>query len=221
MAEARIAGRVLHRGSPQAGCRVIAGDEASGAVVADARTDDRGAFELALPDGAAGVLVVAACDGEALGVVSAPAPDGDAPLELELVSVAPTHAVTVRLAGEALPDWARPQIRLMPLAVGSLDGRVLRWITAPVQGLSHRSLASIVPEGRELRRHLQAGRWWIAAGYFEERAVRAADQPEPRTWTATRAWTADGTPLAPVRNGFELPVDGPAEVTLELTERAT
>jgi len=202
-------GRVLHRGTPQAGCRVVAGDEETGKVVAHAVTDAAGAFHL----DAGGDLVVAICATDALGVVAASGPQ----LELELTSVAPTHPVTVRLTGEDVPDWVRPQVRLMPLAVGSLDGRVLRWITAPVDGLSERALARI--EGREFTRELQAGRWWIAAAAFEERSVRAADQPEPRSWTATRASTADGTALSPARNGFELPVDGPLEVTLELTER--
>jgi hypothetical protein len=204
-------GRVLHRGAPQAGCRVVAGDEATGTVVAHAETDAAGAFHLDhYPDG---VLVVAICATGVLGVVAAPA--AEAPLELELTSVAPTYPVTVRVTGEDLPDWVRPQVRLMPLAVGSLDGRVLRWITAPVDGLSHRALARI--EGRELTRELQAGRWWIAADAFEERSVRAANQPDPRSWSATRAFTAGGAALSPVRSGFELPVDGPLEVTLELT----
>ena len=208
-------GRVLHRGAPQAGCRVVAGDEATGTVVAHAETDAAGAFELGLAD-TDGVLVVAICANDVLGVAAAPA--RDAPLELELTDVAPTHPVTVRLAGDDLPDWLRPQVRLMPLAVGSLDGRVLRWITAPVDGLSSRALARI--EGRELTRELQAGRWWVAADAFEERSVRAADQPDPRSWSATRAFTADGTALSPARSGFELPVDGPLEVTLELAEHA-
>lgn len=207
-----VDGRVLHRGAPQPGCRVIAGDEETGRVVAHAETGAAGTFELAVED-TEDVVVVALCAAQAIGVVAAPA--GGA-LELELTSVAATHPLTVHVTGEDVPEWVRPQIRLMPLAVGSLNGRVLRWITAPVDGLSRRALARLVPEER---RELQAGRWWIAADAFEERGVRAADQPDPRSWTTARAWTGDGTPLARVRSGFELAVDGPVEVTLELAER--
>jgi hypothetical protein len=194
-------GRVLHRGAPQAGCRVVGGDEETGKVAAHTETDSSGAFRLDTD------LAVAICASDVLGVAAGRGPG----LELEL---APTHPVTVRVTGD-LPDWVRPQVRLMPLAIGALDSSVLRWITAPVDGLSHRALARI--QDRAFTRELQAGRWWIAADAFEERSVRAADQPEPRSWTATKAHTADGTALSPARSGFELNVDGPLEVTLELT----
>jgi hypothetical protein len=201
-------GWVLHRGRPVAGCRVVADDEASGTVIAHGETGGDGAFHLDADDG----LVVAICATDVLGVAAAPA--AGAPLELELTDVAPTHALTVSVTGGDLPDWVQPQVRLMPLGVGDLDGRVLRWITAPVDGLSHRALARI--EGRTFTRDAQAGRWWIAATAFEERAVRAADQPDPRSWTATQAHTADGTALTPARDGFVLQLDGPLAVTLEL-----
>jgi hypothetical protein len=199
-----VDGRVLHRGAPQAGARVIGGDEETGKVVAHTETGADGTFHL----DADGVLVVAVCATDVLAVAAA----HGSQLELEL---APTHPVTFHLAGEDIPDWVQPQVRLMPLATGSLDSRVLRWITAPVDGLSHRALARI--QEREFTRELQAGRWWIAADAFEERSVRAADQPDPRSWTATSAHVGTGTALSPVRGGFELPVDGPLDITLELT----
>jgi hypothetical protein len=213
MAETRAAGRVLHRGDPMPGCRVIAGDEQTGTVVADTETGPEGAWQLTLPSG--DVVIVASCDGEALGVVAA-SPGDD--LDLELTSVAPTHELTVRLAGESMPDWVRPQVRLTPVQVGALDGRVLRWIHAPVRQLSRSALARIVPEDRELRRYVQAGTWWITAEFFEERGVRALDSPDPQSWSATSARTGDGE-LPPLKGGFELSVTGPLTVTLELSRQ--
>ena len=214
----RIAGRVLHRGAPQPGCRVVAGDERARAVVADAETGADGRWELALPAGSADVVIVARCTGDALGVVAARVPPAVAPLDLEITAVAPTHEVTVRLEGKSMPDWVRPQVRLTPLQVGSLDGSVLRWIHAPVRQRSTSTLARIVPEGRELRRQLQAGTWWITAEFFEEPGVRALDQPPPQSWVASSASTADGRSLEPLKSGFQLPVDGPLTVTLELSQ---
>src|SRR4051794_10758279 len=213
MAEARAAGRVLHRGSPLPGCRVIAGDEQTGTVVADTETGPDGAWELMLPSD--DVLIVAFGTDEALGVVAAKPGDE---LELELTSVAPTHELTVRLEGESMPDWVRPQVRLTPVRVGALDGRVLRWIHAPVRQLSRSALARIVPEDGELRRYVQAGTWWITAEFFEERGVRALDSPEPQSWSAIGARTADGE-LPPLKGGFEVDVTGPLTVTLELARR--
>jgi hypothetical protein len=215
MADRRIAGRVLHRGTPQADCQVLAVDEAASGVLADAETGPDGAWELDVP-AAGDVLVFARCRGQALGVVARSAgADSDA-IDLEIEAVAPTHELTVRLEGEAMPEWVRPQVLLMPVQVGKLDQRLLRWVNAPVRGMSSGALARITPEHRELERFVQTGTWWLAARFELVPDARAEGMEDAVRWHGIRARTADGRELSPLKRGFALEIHGPAEVTITL-----
>src|SRR5206468_1862395 len=128
-----LAGRVLHRGRGQAGCQVLAVDEAAGAVLADAETSIDGIWELTAPGAPGERLVFARCRGEALGVVAAPIrPDDQRPVVLEMTDVARTHELTVRIDQAELPGWMRPQVRLSPRRIDGLEARLLRWVHAPV-----------------------------------------------------------------------------------------
>jgi hypothetical protein len=203
MADGRIAGRVLHRGAPQAGCQVLAVDEAAGAVVADAETGPDGTWELPAGD----LLVFARCRGEALGVVARPAADG---LDLE---IAPTYPLTVLIEADGMPDWARPQVLLTPVRIADVD---LRWVHAPVREMTSAALARIVPAGRQLERFVQPGTWWLTAGFESVPDARAEGMADAIRWTAIAARTADGRELAPLKHGFEVEVDGPVDVTVTL-----
>ena len=57
----------------------------------------------------------------------------------------------------------KPQIRLAPRRIGSLDRGILRWVRAPVDEARSSALASFTPDDRRLRRWAQAGVWWLTA----------------------------------------------------------
>ena len=212
MTDRRLSGVVLHRGRPQADCQVLAIDEAAGEVLADAATSRDGRWELNAPHRE--LLVFARCRGEALGVVAQRA--FDEPLTLEIASVAPTHELSVRIDDTALPAWVRPQVRLTPRRVGTLDPGMLRWIRAPVRGAVTSALAGFTPDGRELRRFVQEGRWWLTAHEIVASSVRVPDRPEPVSWLAAAALDGDGRELEAARGGFELEVAAPVTVTIRL-----
>jgi hypothetical protein len=199
-----VEGRVLHRGAPQGDCQVLLVDEGAREVLAACETGADGRWAL---DGE-GTLVFARCHGEALGVVSGRA---DGPLELELTDVAPTHRLTVRVAG--LPDGLEPQLRLAPREIDAVD---LRWLRAPVEGARSSMLAGV--SDRQLARWVQAGRWWVTAALLME---ASGGVPLPDSWLPVAAETDDGRELAADRDGFELEVDGPLTVTIRLEARPT
>jgi hypothetical protein len=184
--------------------------------VVDAETGPDGRWDLAVPGEGPDLLIFARCRGEALGVVAAPAPADDGPLDLEITSVAPTHELTVRVECDGIPEWVRPQVRFMPLAIDAFDEGLLRWVTAPIGELSAGALARIQVDGRELRRYAQAGSWWLTAEYYEERSVNAPGLPSPLSLRAVAATTDDGTALPALNGGFQLEIAGPVAVTITL-----
>jgi hypothetical protein len=165
------------------------------------------------------VLVFARCRGEALGVVCAHVRPGSAPLDLEMTEVAPTHELTVVIDGT--PDGVRPQIRLAPRRIGSLDRGTLRWVHAPVHEARSSALASFTPEDRRLRRWVQAGVWWLTAQLLIDSSGHVPGQALPDSWLPVGARTGDGLALTPVRDGFEVEVDGPVTVTIRLAPSPT
>jgi hypothetical protein len=216
MGDGEITGRVLHRGAPQAGCQVLAVDEAAGAVVADDETGADGRWRL----DAEGVLVVGRCRGDALGVVLARPGAGADDLDLEITAVAPTYPLSLRLEGRDMEDWVTPRVLLTPLGIADLDEGLLRWVHAPVRGMSSGALARFTPPDRRLERFVQAGRWWVGAEFERVPDVRAEGMPDAIRWTAVRARTSGGEELAPLKDGFALDVDGPIDVTITMEREA-
>lgn len=217
MAERILTGRVRYGSEPQAQAQVLAVDERAAAVVADTVSGPDGAWELAAPPEAG--LVFARCRGEVIGVACGRA-DGAA-LDLDMAGVAPAHELTVRVSGEGLPEWATPQLQLAPMEVGGLGREQLRWVHAPVRELVSRALARVTLESGEARLRVQAGTWWLAAGFHQESSVRAHGMPEPLHFDAVGARHHDGRVLEPVKNGFVLVLDGDATVVVELAPSAT
>lgn len=205
-------GRVLHRGRPQRGCQVIAVDEQAGVVLADALTDQDGSWELAAGDDA---LLFARCRDEALGIATARPWQGS--FDLDVAEFAPTHEVRVRITGEALPEWIAPQVLFTPTAIDGVDGELLRWIYAPVGEVAGGPLAPLSPEGLELVRFFQAGRWWVWAHHSIEPAARVhGDHPPASSWLTAAVTAADGREIEAGPSGFEFQVDGPLELLLHL-----
>lgn len=213
---------MLHRGAPQAYCQVLLADEAARAVLAAAETGPDGRWAIAIPAGAPEeLLVFGRCRGDALGVVCARVRSrgGVPPIELELTAVAPTHELTVVVEG--VPDALRPQIRLAPRRIGSLDRAILRWVHEPVEQARSSALAGFTPDDRRLRRWVQAGRWWLTAQVPFESSGRLPGRTTPDSWLPVAAHTDAGVVLAPVGDGFELEVDRPVTVTLRLAPSPT
>ena len=69
---------------------------------------------------------------------------------------------------------------------------------------------------RDLTRWAQAGRWWITAHHSVSYSARPIDAPDPVSWVAVAAVTADGRQLPARDRGFELDVTGPTDVTIQL-----
>lgn len=213
---------MLHRGAPQASCQVLLADEAARAVLAAAETGPDGRWAIEVPAGAPEeLLVFGRCRGDALGVVCARVRRRGSvpPIELEMTAVAPTHELTVVVEG--VPGALRPQIRLAPRRIGSLDGAILRWVHEPVEEARSSALAGFTPDDRRLRRWVQAGRWWLTAQLLFESSGRIPGQALPDSWLPVAARTDAGVELTPVRAGFELEVDRPVTVTLRLAASPT
>lgn len=216
----RVEGRLLHRGAPQADGQVLLADEGARTVLAAAETGADGAFALPVPEGASGELIVfARCRGAALGVAFARPRGKGEPVDLEMTDVAPTHELTVVLDG--VPAGLTPQIRLTPRELDGLDPELLRWVRAPVGAARPGALAAFTPPDGRLRRDAQAGVWWITAQLLYESSGRIPGRTLPDSWFAVAAHTDAGTPLAPDRDGFLLPLRGPVTVTLRLQPRPT
>ena len=205
---------MLHRGQPQSDCQMLAADEAARAVLAATETGHNGRW--ALDAAADELLVFGRCRGDALGVVSARVRGDGAPLELEMTEVAPTHELTVVLAG--LPDSLTPQIRLTPRRIGGVD---LRWVSAPVEEARSGALVGFTPDDRRLERWAQAGRWWLTAQLLYDSAGSLPDGSLPDSWLPVSAHTDYGQELSAARDGFEIEVDGPVTVTIRLEPRPT
>jgi hypothetical protein len=216
MNDRQIAGRLLHHGAPEAGCQVLAADEATSSVVDDVVTGSDGSWQLGLPDGTEKVLVFARCRGDALGVAFREAVAGIEALDLEISAVAPTHELTVGIEGAGMEDWVTPKIMLTPLRIDGVDERLLRWIHAPVRGFSGGPLIQLTPPDRRLRRFVQAGRWWLSAEFELVPDARAEGMPDSIRWRAVSARTADGSDLSTVRGGFAFEVGGPVSVTVTM-----
>ena len=215
----RVEGRLLHRGTPQAGGQVLLADEAAHAVLAAVETGPEGAWALPVPADAPGeLLVFARCRGAALGVAFARTAPGGPPLDLEMTDVAPTHALTVVL--DDMPAGLAPQIRLAPRELDGLDPALLRWVRAPVDGARGGTLAGFTPADHRLERDAQAGVWWLTAHLLYESSGQMPGRPLPDSWFAVAAH-ADGAALTADRDGFLVPVAGPVTVTLRMAPRPT
>ena len=216
----RVEGRILHRGAPQPDCQVLVCDEGARTVLAAAGTGRTGAGRRRSRPARRTSCSCSAAAAARRSAWSTPASArGGPPLELELTAVAPTHELTVVLAG--VPDTLTPQIRLTPRRIGSLDPALLRWVHAPVEEARSSALAGFTPGDRRLRRWVQAGVWWITAQLLIESAGQVPGQALPDSWLPVAAHTDDGRELAPVRGGFELEVAGPVTVTVRLAPSRT
>ena len=209
-----VDGRVLHRGEPQADCQMLAVDEAAHVVLASTEThgDGRWAFDVPGEE----LLVFGRCRGDALGVVSARVRDDTTGRDLEMTEVAPTHELSIVLAG--VPDELAPQIRLAPRRIGAVD---LRWVSAPVESERSSALAGFSPDDHRLDRWAQAGRWWLTAQLVYQSSGQLPDGSLPDSWLPVGAHTDYGQELTAARDGFELELDGPVTVTIRLEPRPT
>jgi hypothetical protein len=199
---------------------MLVADEVARAVLAAGETGADGGWATEIPAGAPEeLLLFGRCRGEALGVVYARVRRGSPPLDLEMTAVAPTHELTVVIEG--VPDTLRPQIRLTPRRIGSLDRTILRWVHAPVDQARSSALAGFTPDERLLRRWVQAGTWWLTAQLLFESSGQISGQPLPDSWLPVAARTGNGLELTPVRDGFEFEVNGPVTVTVRLAPRPT
>jgi hypothetical protein len=196
-------------------------DEAAGVVLEAAETGPDGRWAITLKSAPQKLLIIARCRGEALGMVAEHPHDGADRVDLEITDAAPTHPLTIRLAGDDLPDWVRPQIRLTPVRIGALDPLLLRWIHAPVHEAANSTLAGFIPDERQLAIAVQEGEWWLTAVYSVDGSGRfASNVTPPVSWIAASAVTSDGGSLPAANGGFIVEVTGPVAVTLTLKPRA-
>ena len=113
-----------------------------------------------------------------------------------------------------MPADAVPQVMLTPLDLDGVEPSFALDLRPRPRGGRQRPRR--VPHARPDALGAQAGRWWITAHYSVSYSARPIDAPDPVSWVAVAAVTADGRQLPARDRGFELDVTGPTDVTIQL-----
>jgi hypothetical protein len=103
-------------------------------------------------------------------------------------------------------------VRLLPLAIGDIPPETMRLVLATVGEAARSALESRPMSGGALNRQVQAGRWWFRVDLAEAWEARPTEAGESVSWVADGAWDEEGTPLQPLRGGYEVEVEGPTRV---------
>ncbi len=213
---AEVRGRVTYESRGQPDAEVLALD-AAGRVVASATTGPDGSFVLRPSEGIEPAHLFARCRGPIAGVATDSVESGAAgEVELRLDAHAKAWPLEIGLTNEERLEHD-PFVRLLPLAIGDIAPETMRSVLATVGEAAQSALESRPMSGGTINRQVQAGRWWFRFDLAEAWEARPTEAGESTTWIADGAWDEEGTPLQPVRGGYEVEVDGPTRARVHLS----